>query len=191
MRYRDLLAGGLLENTNRARTVFKTECNGHHHGQTDCTLIAYDENGDYVGKIDYAKYGDELAVQMISVLPTHQRQGYATALLKQLQREFPDREIDMGGLTPDGVRLLAAVPTVEIKNLEYQEKAEQLAKVKAQLAGYQSRADTFYQKADATEEDRQHLLSTISDWNDLSDEEWRLERELAGLRPGKRLIVTD
>ena len=163
--------------------TFKTVNRGYHSGQADVTLIAYDD-GEEVGHIDYAIYQGEPHVQMISV-PSKQRRGYATAMVHQLQSEFPDVEINMGGLTDDGSKLLASIPQDVIHNPEYQEKAHRLEQVKAQLTKYAALADAFH--ANPTDQGRQEL-SALTDWNDLHSEEWELEQALHDLRSAKRLF---
>jgi hypothetical protein len=163
--------------------TFKTDSRGYHSGQSDLTLRAYD-GAEEVGHIDYSVYNGEPHVQMISV-PRRKRRGYGTAMVHQLQSEFPDVEINMGGLTDDGAALLGSIPQDVIHNPAYQEKQQRLAQVKAKLAQYQTVADAF--DADPTEDNRQKLLR-LTDWNDLHQEEWELEQALDRLQPAKRLF---
>ena len=174
MRYRELFEA----------LTFKTDHRGAHSGQSDLTLRAYDD-GEEVGHIDYSVYQGEPAVQMISV-PNKRRRGYGTALVHQLQSEFPDTEISMGGLTDDGSALLASIPHDVIHNPEYEEKAAKLEQVKALLAHYQEISDTF--DANPTPQGRRGLLAVTDHWNDLHQEEWELEQALYDLQPSKRLF---
>ena len=176
MRYRDLLIEEL---------TYRTETRGYSHGQTDLRLLAYDDD-EYVGHIDYSIYDDEPAVQMISV-PEKRRRGYATAMVRHLQSEFPDTEINMGGLTDDGSKLLASIPQQVIQNPEYQEKMDRLKRVKSELAQYTAMTDAF--DANPTEQARQAILAFKDRWNELYDEEWQLEQELRDMRPAKRLYA--
>ena len=164
--------------------TFRTDTRGYRSGQSDLTLRAYDD-GEEVGHIDYSVYNGEPHVQMIAV-PTKKRRGYATAMVHQLQSEFSDTEINMGGLTDDGSALLGSIPQDVRHNPEYQEKEQRLAQVKAELGRYQAIADAF--DADPTEDNRQKLLRLGDDWNDLHQEEWELEQALYDLRPSKRLF---
>jgi len=159
MRYVDLL---------REALTFRTEMRGHHSGQSDQTLVAYDD-GEYVGHIDYGVWNGEPAVQMISV-PEKRRRGYATALVQRLQAEFPDIEIDMGSLTDEGSKLLAAIPHEVIPNPDYQAKAQRLEQVKAELAKLAQMADAYH--ANPTEQARQVITDLHDHWNDLHSEDW-------------------
>ena len=164
--------------------TFKTDSRGYSHGQSDLTLRAYD-NGEEVGHIDYSVYNGEPHVQMIAV-PRKKRRGYATAMVHQLQSEFPDTEIDMGGLTDDGSALLASIPQDVIHNAEYREKLQRLEQVKAELARYGEMADAFH--ANPTDHARQEIALVANHWSDLHDTEWELEQALDDLQPSKRLF---
>ena len=98
--------------------TFHDEMRGYHHSQADLTL-SIEDNGEYCGRIDYSVYEKEPQVQFISVPENKARKGYATKLVLKLQSKFPDTEIDMGGLTDDGSKLLATIPQRTISNLEY------------------------------------------------------------------------
>jgi hypothetical protein len=164
--------------------TFKTEHRGYHRGQSDLTLRAYDD-GEEVGHIDYSIYQGEPAVQMISV-PVKKRRGYATAMVHQLQSEFPDVEINMGGSTDDGSALLASIPQNVIHNREYRETEQRLEQVKARLAQYQAVADAF--EANPTEQGRAEIHALTDKWNALYQDEWELERALRDMQPSKRLF---
>ena len=164
--------------------TFHTDIRGYHRGQSDLTLRAYDD-GEEVGHIDYSVYQGQPAVQMISV-PVKKRRGYATAMVHQLQSEFPDVEISMGGLTDDGSALLASIPQDVIHDPEYQEKERRLERVKAELARMQELHDAF--EANPTEQGRAQIQALTNKWNDLYQDEWELERALRDMRPSKRLF---
>jgi len=96
--------------TRSAMPVLSHTCRGHHHGQTDCSILLKD-GGRVVGYVDYSVYEAVPHIQMIEVSEGQRRRGYATRMLSELQSLHPDQEISWGGLTPDGVRLKEALPT--------------------------------------------------------------------------------
>ena len=164
--------------------TFKTDSRGYHRGQSDLTLRAYDD-GEEVGHIDYSVYQGQPAVQMISV-PIKKRRGYGTAMVHQLQSEFPNIEINMGGLTDDGSALLASIPQNVIHDPEYQKKEQRLEQVRAELARLQALYDAF--EANPTEQGRAEIHALTDKWNDLYQDEWELERGLRDMQPSKRLF---
>lgn len=166
--------------------TFRTDTRGASKGQTDLTLYAFDDD-EYVGRIDYSVWRDEVAVQMIDVPDDKRRRGYGTAMVHELQAKYPDTEIKMGGLTDDGSKLLGSIPQQVTDNPVYQTKARRLEKVKALLARFQAVSDAF--DANPTEEARQKLLALGDRWNALHTAEWKLEQELRDLEPSKRLFV--
>src|ERR1041385_6071438 len=115
--------------------TFRTDARGTSKGQTDLTLYAFDD-GEYVGHFDYSIWRDEVSVQMIEVPDDKRRRGYGTAMVHELQAKYPDTEINMGGLTDDGGKLLASIPQQVTDNPVYQAKARRLEQVKALLARF-------------------------------------------------------
>ncbi len=176
----------IVEIISPSELSFRIENRGAHHGQSDLTLIAY-RNGIEVGHIDYSVYQGEPSVQMIRTNFGHLRQGVATEMVHKLQSEFPDTEINMGGSTDDGTKLLASIPKKIIHNPEYQAAADRLEQVKAKLAQYAAMADAFHENP--TDAGRQELHRATADWNDLNSEEWELEQALYHMQPNKRLFV--
>jgi GNAT superfamily N-acetyltransferase len=65
------------------------------------TLIAT-RNGDYVGSIDYSTYGREVSITLIRVEEGERRKGIGTAMLKELERLWPDHYIEAGPVTKIG-----------------------------------------------------------------------------------------
>lgn len=167
---------------------FRTDSRGAHHGQSDLTLYAF-EDGEHVGHIDYVVYAGAVHVQMIDVAEDKRRRGYGTAMVHELQAMYPDTEINMGGLTDDGSKLLASIPQQVTHNPQYQSTARRLERVKAKLAHYQTIADAFHDNPNPTEEAREKLVALTNRWSALHSLEWRLEQELDELAPSKRLFV--
>jgi hypothetical protein len=140
----------------------------------DMTLNAY-VNGVLAGHLDYSTFDDDVAVQMVFVEPDMRRKGVGSALLRELQRMYPGTEIDLGMLTDDGAKLIDATAFDEVPNGDIPEKLERLAAVKAQLADYERRS-------------QQDPGFRPNDWNDLHDEEWRLEDETKFAKPTRKII---
>ena len=69
----------------------------YHDEQHDAKLEAKDSQGNVLGTLWFSVYHDEPAVKNIDVLPKYRRQGIGTALLKELQRLFPDQTIVPAG----------------------------------------------------------------------------------------------
>lgn len=163
---------------------FRIENRGNHHGQSDRTLRAM-RDGEDVGYIDYSDYRGQPSVQMIKV-PTARRQGIATAMLRRLQAEYPDTEIDLGMSTDDGSQFLNAMPSEVTANSDYANKTARLARLKRLEARYQAVAAAF--DANPTEAGRQAVLKLSDKWNRLNDAIWRLENDLSDLPASKRLF---
>jgi 2'-5' RNA ligase/GNAT superfamily N-acetyltransferase len=165
-----------------AAVQFTTETRGAHHGQTDMTLFA-EVNGQRVGYVEYSDYNDQPSVQYIKV--TDKRKGYGTALLKELQRMYPNIEIDLGGTTDEGTKLVESLNFRE-EQTEHAEKFKEYERLKEEEKRLQAIADDFH--ANPTEEKRQALLNMTDEFNAVSDRIWELEQELYGKSPTKRII---
>jgi len=164
--------------------TFKIESHGFHHGQQDLKLVA-SRNGEYVGHIDYSVYQDEPYVQYISV-PVEKHQGIGTAMVRRLQAEYPDTEINMGTLTPDGSKLLASIPQTIIPDPDYAAKTKRYEELQARLAEYNRIADEFH--SNPTPENREKVSVITHDWNDLTDEMDLIADNIRDRRPHKRLF---
>ncbi len=162
-----------------AEVNFRTETRGAHHGQTDLTLYAEDEMGNYLGHIDYSDYNGDPSIQMVKVKPEARRQGIATALFKQLQIEYPDTEIQHGMTVGHGGDLVASLPTTYHENAEY----TRLTKRLKQLQGAEQKLQAWF-------DTRQGPVSpkAAEMFNKISDEMWGIEQKLRHLKPGKTLI---
>jgi hypothetical protein len=107
---------GLDENIEGIR--FETDVRGFHHGQTDVTLYAKDQDGNILGNLDYTMYNGEIFIDYIHV--NQKRKKIATALIKQLRKEDPETKINVGGTTPEGSKFFSN-PEIKsyLKELEY------------------------------------------------------------------------
>jgi GNAT superfamily N-acetyltransferase len=77
-------------------------------------FVARDAAGRRLGYLDYQmitdpQWDDQMVeIAMVEVIETERRQGIGLALVERLQQEYPDRQIDWGYLTPEGMALRAA-----------------------------------------------------------------------------------
>ena len=177
---RDLI--NLLEESEMS---FKDSVRGSHSGQMDMTLDCY-VGKNPVGHIDYSVYNNEPHVQMI--FTNIKRKGYGKALLQQLQRMFPDTEIDLGYLTGQGKALIDSLDFEIIENPRVMDLENRLSEINAKLQDYSKKAE---QLKKYSSEEREEILASLSDWNDLTDEKDDIENELRDLKPVKRLIKVD
>lgn len=77
-------------------------------------------NGTVVGEVIYDYENGTPHIENINIHESHRRKGYATRLMKEVQKEAGDQEIDFGILTKDGKQL--------IDKIGYDVKEEQLGK---------------------------------------------------------------
>lgn len=77
-------------------------------------FVARDGQGRRLGHLDYqlitdARWDDGMvAIAMVEVETAERRRGLGMALVERLQGEFPERSIDWGYLTPEGMGLKQA-----------------------------------------------------------------------------------
>lgn len=156
--------------------VFRTETRGAHHGQSDLTLYAENEMGEYMGHLDYSEYNGEPAVQMIKVKPNFRRSGIGTLLLKKLQTLYPDTEIELGMSIGHGTDLVKSLSTVYVENPEYTRLEARLEKLKA--------AEKKLQQWIANH--KGPMVPRVGDaFNHISDEMYDIEQKLSRMKPGK------
>ena len=147
-----------------------------HNGQIDMLMQAV--RGELtVGTIRYSIFEGRPHISMIEVLEDYRRQGIATQMLRYLQGQYPDEEIEWGYLTEDGSALYRAVVD-EQPNPEYQKVKTDLDEITRLYDGYVQRMDNggILSPAEA------------ADMDDLEDIQYRLEKELDELRPVRAFI---
>ena len=152
------------------------EALGAHSGQIDMLMQAV--RGELtVGTLRYSIFEERPHISMIEVLEDYRRQGIATQMLRYLQGQYPDEEIEWGYLTEDGSALYRAVVD-EQPNPEYQ-------KVKTDLEDITRLYDGYVQRMEGG-----GILSPAeaADMDDLEDIQYRLEKELDELRPVRTFI---
>jgi hypothetical protein len=150
------------------------------------TIIAYDQG--QVGYINYSVWRGTVNVQMIHA--DQRGRGVGPALVRELQRRYPDVGLDFGMVTTAGAKMLSKMPTIFIPNEQYHHKMKRLTDVNAILSQWQAIADRAYD--DPTPEHRAQFDRISHDaWNDLHSEQWHLEHDLQDIKPGQRLIKLD
>ena len=161
---------------------YKDTSRGAYSGQIDMTLSAFD-NGVEIGYIDYSVYQGEPHVQMIKV--KDRRKGYGRALIKKLQSMFPGIEIDFGSLTTDGAALINSLDFEILPNKEALELKQRLDKIDNILSAYSEKWENYCKHPVG---EKETILSSLSNWNELHDEKEEIEHKLAFMKPNKRLV---
>ena len=152
------------------------EALGAHSGQIDMLMQAV--RGELtVGTIRYSIFEGRPHINMIEVLEDYRRQGIATQMLRYLQGQYPNEEIEWGYLTEDGSALYRAVVD-EQPNPEYQKAKTDLDEITRLYDGYVQRMESG------------GILSPaeVADMDDLEDIQYRLEKELDELRPVRAFV---
>jgi GNAT superfamily N-acetyltransferase len=173
----------------RGEVTHSVAARGFYSGQQDLTMN-FKVGGTLVGWIDYSVYEDEVHVQMIKVRPEHRRQGFGTMMLRQLQAQYPETEIELGMLTPDGAALIAAVPKKEVPNGDVAEKKAEIEALEAKLAHYHDLHNDLMSHVgeEDFEQRREDFLKQVDDWNDIHDRISDLEQEIGYKNPVKRIF---
>jgi len=145
---------------------FKDHLMDNYSGQSNMRLLA-ERDGKVCGGIDYVIFGDEVSVSMIEVDENERRKGVGTALLKELQRLYPDKDLNMGWFTEDGAKLWNSIPKKIINNDEY----EKLSKEKKDLLSEQSILTNLMEEwfQSGEEEKRVAMLGMGDRLNEISD----------------------
>ena len=167
------------EHDEAEETQILDEALDAHHGQIDMLMQAV--RGELtVGTIRYSIFEGRPHISMIEVLEGYRRQGIATQMLRYLQGQYPNEEIEWGYLTEDGAALYHALVD-EQPNPDY--------------LRVQSDLETITQEYDAyvTRMDGGAILSPkeAADMDDLEDTQYRLEKELEELRPIRAFVRMD
>lgn len=157
--------------------TFSDESVGYQNGQHDMVLVAY-LDGEMVGSLDYSVYLGIPHIKMLEVKKDFRRMGIGTKLLKQLQNMFPEEEIDLGMLTPDGTKLMQTIKRDFQENPSYRETKERYEDVRSEIQRIMAKID----RKDYSEANK---------LNDLHDEEYELEQLLSDMKTGKYFIKED
>ena len=178
-------AGEELKNLNES-LEFYTSVKDSYGDELHCRLTA-SEDGKTVGYIDFSVYNEQPYIQMIQVKEPYRRKGYATQMIKQLQKDYPDSEIDFGMTTDDGTKLLNNIPFNVKVNPEYDKKVNQAKKLKKWLDEFKEVSDKIYQQIDndepIDEKSRLYIVNNTEKWQKYKN---KLEEILVWLEENKR-----
>jgi Inorganic Pyrophosphatase/ADP-Ribosyltransferase in polyvalent proteins len=167
---------------------FKRAHNGEAYGQSDHTIHAI--HGDKkVGKIDYSVYEGKPQISMVEVKKEHQRKGYGAELVRQLQLDFPDIEIDWGMLTDDGAKLKESMKFNVVPS-EYADKLAELKEIIAERDKILAECNKYKQSKNPTVEQKARYNELAGSLNDLHDQIYDLEEETSGKSDVKMLVKT-
>ena len=121
--------------------AFSDEQTGYHDNQSDL-VKTMKVDGKPVGKITFSEYEGVPHVQYIEVSPEHRGKGYGKTLLKKLQEDYPNQEIDLGMTTDDGTKMVQGLKFKKVRTKEYPQflklkrLKETLVKIDKGIAAY-------------------------------------------------------
>ncbi len=156
---------------------------GQSDGETYFTM-SYEQDGKVVGTVQYGEFEGKPNVKMIEVDPEYRRQGIGTKLLQELQKKYPDVEIDFGMATEDGSKLIESA-TYSVENTEVTQKTARIEEIKQKLSEYDKGIEEFIENDMDVPEDY------AADYNDLYDEMQVLEEEVRGKKPTSTFVKMD
>lgn len=146
--------------------VFKDYLVDSYSGQSNMKLIA-ERDGKVCGGIDYVIFGDEISVSMIEVDESERRKGVGTALLKELQRLYPDTHLEMGWFTEDGAKLWNSIPKKIIKNEEYYNLSNERDNLLERQTMLTDHMNKWFESGD--DDKRENILQIGDTLNEISD----------------------
>lgn len=157
------------------------------HGEEFYKEMALIVDDKIVGCIQYTVYDDKPYIQMIKVAEDERRKGYGTKLIKALQKEYPNSEIDFGMTTDDGTKLVNSLPFDTKVNIEYDKKVKQAKKLKKWLDEFKEFTDKVYQQIDnnepIAEKNRLYIVNNTDKWQKYKN---KYEEILNWIRENKR-----
>jgi hypothetical protein len=148
------------------------------------------DGGRVAGYMDWSEWRGTPTVKYIQVEPGDRGKGLATKMLQDLQRKYPDVEIDFGMTTPDGSKLLDAV-TYEKPVPEVKQKTETFFKMKRDLDKCQKQLDRLFEVDNPTKAQQAEINSLGDKWQELYDGVNALQKEIGNEKPTKRLVKLD
>lgn len=164
---------------------FERDVTGSHSGQTN-HIMTISVNGRKAGYVQYAVYNGEPSIQYIHVHPDFRRQGLATKLMKELQKEFPDTTIHLGMATDMGAPFVKSLARKFYPNLQYDQARAKLAQLKAREAELQKMWDDMPEQID--DDYRRKMEPYWDEMNVVHDAIRELEDELRETQLGKWII---
>ena len=166
--------------TEKNNITIDNEVNDFHSGETFSTMTAKID-GKVAGTLEYSEYEGKPSVKMVEVSPEYRRKGVGTKLLQELQKAYPNTEIDFGMLTDDGAKLINK-STYEVENKELADKFARKEELQKIIDEYDKTIEESH------ENDTDLPEGYAEDYNELYDELQDLEKELRGKKATKRLV---
>ena len=165
---------------------FYTSVKDSYGDELHCRMTV-SEDGKNIGYLDFSVYEDTPYIQMINVKEPYRRKGYATQMIKQLQKEYPNSEINFGMTTDDGTKLVNSLPFDTKVNIEYDKKVKQAKKLKKWLDEFKEFTDKVYQQIDNNEpideKNRLYIVNNTDKWQKYKN---KYEEILDWIRENKR-----
>ena len=159
------------------------------YGETYYTM-SYTQDGKVVAKLEYGEYDGEPNVKMIEVQPEYRRKGIATKLMQELQRKYPDTEINFGMSTPDGTKLLDSI-TYDVTDEAVVADRQKLKALQAELNDLQEKLDVLYDTDPLTEEQDAELHRLGDRWQEVYETIHDLSENLRGKKATRTFVKTD
>lgn len=155
-------------------------------GTQDNNRMSITKNGEVVGTLDYSESRGGIKINMIDVPKEARRQGYATELVKELQRNYPKTEIEWGFLTDDGKALQDSLDFIVEENQEYAQTQQRLDDINQELIAFAELTDNA-----KTEAQFEEVKSRGEYINQLYDEKAQLEVQLQRGTRERRIVNTE
>lgn len=155
--------------------------------------MAYEQDGEVVGTLEYGVYEGEPNVKMIEVDPKHRRKGIGTKLLQELQKKYDGKEIKFGMATPDGSKLLDSI-TYDVTDEAVTADMQKLKDLQAEIADVETKIssfDEFWDNGTITEAQRAEFEALGDRWDELYPAINELEHSLKGKKAKKTFVKTD
>lgn len=159
------------------------------YGETYYTM-SYEQDGKVVGTLEYGEYEGQPNVKMVEVLPEYRRKGIGKKLLQELQKKYPDQEIDFGMSTPDGTKLLESI-TYEVTDDAVVADIKKLKDLQSELDYLQGKLDVLYDTENLTEAQEAEMHKLGDRWQEVYETIYALESELKGKKASRTFVKTD
>lgn len=162
---------------------------GYGDGETYYTMY-YTQDGKIVATLEYGEYDGEPNVKMIEVDPEYRRNGIATKLMQELQKKYPDSEIDFGMRTSDGAKLLDSI-TYDVTDESVVVERQKLKDLHTELNELQEKLDILYDTENLTEEQDAELHELGDRWQDVYESIHELSNNLRGKKATRTFVKMD
>jgi hypothetical protein len=139
---------------------------GSAYGQNDYEMRVMDGAAS-AGVLSFSEFDGRPYVNGIRVEESHRHRGIASMMLRNLQRRYAGVPIDFGYTTPDGTLLLAGLSFQEVANPVYAEALERRVQLAARIEDFEASAEKLKTAVGA---EREAIIATIEEWNEVSDE---------------------